>query len=171
MSETSLDKPESNIENDSLSSLNEIELDPIAALNAGLAQVMSRDKSVAPDTPGVYAPYPSHDACVVKVAEMIAGTGVGYYQYVSMTPTHVLIETMITHAGGEQIATGGVTIPIAVTKNPSLGIAAAIGWAKRLSLVHAFSLGTKELPPEELQEIQSQKAAVPEAVVLDKIEL
>lgn len=144
-------------------------LEFIAAMNAALAVMMPRDKSTVPDVAGARGPYPGHDTVVTKVAELIAGTGIAYYQYVQTTDTHVSVETVLTHQAGAKIPTGAVAIPI-VTKD-AMGVAIALGWAKRLSLVNAFSLGTKELSAEEQLEIQKQKTAKQETKVLDSIEL
>lgn len=166
-SATSSDTPAPNTENNLLR--NPEYRDPIAAFNSALAVMMSRDKSTIPDTPGARGPYPGHDTVVTKVAELIKDTGMAYYQYVETAPTHVSVETILTHAVGEELRTGAIVIPI--TSKDAMGVAVALGWAKRLSLVHAFSLGTKELTPEEQQEIQNQKPNKPEPKTLEKLEL
>ena len=112
---------------------------------SALSKMMSKDKSVEADTKGVYGKYPSHLACVNKVEELIKDSGLAYYQVsgVAKDGSSVFVETILTHVSGSIIDTGCVSIPVK-DKSP-IAVASAFGWAKRISLVQAFSLGTVEM--------------------------
>ncbi len=124
----------------------EIEQPALAQLFADLSLLMAKDKSVVPDTKGHFGKYPSHNVCVQKVAELIRGTGLAYYQSTQVEEGFVSVETVISHEAGAQLPTGTIRIPYA--SKGAKEIAVALGWAKRLSLVSAFSLGTAELEDE-----------------------
>ena len=118
------------------------DLPDFAPLYADLNIVMSKDKNTIADTIGHFGSYSSFNTVAKKAAEIITGTGIAYFQTADVQSDWVEVQTFITHSSGVKLPTGVVRIPL--QKRDPKDIASSLSWAKRLSLISAFSIGTIE---------------------------
>jgi hypothetical protein len=120
------------------------ELDATNNLSAALVSALAEIGGAAKDkvNPHFKSKYADISSVIDAIKPVLARHGLGFTQHSQPSEAGVIVETVVHHRSGGQLALGALFVP--ANKNDAQGFGSALTYARRYSLMTAFGVPAED---------------------------